>query len=355
MSSVLIVDDDDAFRHSLVRLMQGQGFASEEAPDAPTAQAMIAAGDYSLVLLDVNMPGQSGMELLSEIRTAYPGLAVVMVTGRDEPTLAVAALETGAYGYVVKPFRPNELLISVANAMIRRDLEIESARNMDRLKSTVDTRTKELLTSVQRLQVAQAELGESYAEIILRLARLAEFRDEETGHHVNRMSRYCGVLAHRMGLLPENREQIEIASRLHDVGKVGVPDGILFKPGKLTLEEYTVVKLHPQRGYEILAGSESEVVSLGAQIALTHHEWWDGSGYPHGLAGTDIPLEGRIAAVADVFDALTSRRVYRPAFPVHRAIDMMKDLRGRQFDPDVLDHFLGAMDEVSAIRQSAPD
>lgn len=202
------------------------------------------------------------------------------------------------------------------------------------------------------VRLKRAELGvrASQEETILRLARAAEYRDEETGEHVKRMSRHCALLFQRLGHAPERVELIRLASILHDVGKIGIEDRILLKPGSLTPQEFDIMKQHVDIGHRILAGSDSELLQLAATIVWTHHEKYDGSGYPRGLAGDSIPLEGRVAAIADVFDALTSNRVYRPAFPLDKALNTMREGRAKHFDLQLLDLFLDPIDDVLAIK-----
>ncbi|MHB8240601.1 MAG: response regulator [Solirubrobacteraceae bacterium] len=355
MRELLIVDDDEPLRRWAERVLRDSGYACDGVGGAAAAREIIANGAYSLALLDVNMPGESGMDLLSHIRASYPATAVMMVTGEDDQELAMSAIEHGAYGYMVKPVRSGELLINVANALHRRRREQENARLLRTLQTTLEDRSHRLEGALQELQVSQGEVWVSQAETILRLARLVEFRDEETGHHLRRMSSYCQILARRLGLEEQECEQLRLASQLHDVGKVAIPDGILLKHGKLDSQERKVIETHAEIGYEMLAGSPSEVVQVGALVARTHHEWWDGRGYPRGLGGAEIPREGRIAAVADVFDALTSDRVYRPAFPPKLAIDTMRSERGSHFDPEMLDTFMGALEDVEAIRHAYQD
>jgi putative two-component system response regulator len=272
-----------------------------------------------------------------------------MVTGEDSVELAMAAIEHGAYGYIIKPAERGELLINVANALHRRRLELETRRLLSSLYSAATERGDQLEEAMQELEVKQNEVWASQAETIFRLARLVEYRDRDTGRHLQRMSAYCEVLARRCGLPAEQCELIRLASQLHDVGKVAISDGILLKPGKLTEEEFETIKTHAEIGYEMLCGSSSEIVQIGARIARTHHERWEGSGYPRGLAGEEIPLEGRIAAVADVFDALTNDRVYRSAFPFKVAVEMMSAENGTHFDPELLDAFTEALPEVRDI------
>jgi cyclic di-GMP phosphodiesterase len=336
---LLIVDDDDALRRWEERAVRRH----------------LRWRSYELALLNVNIPGESGIDLLSQIRSNHPTVAILMVTGEDSTQLAMTAIELGAYGYLVKPVGSGELLINVANALHRRRRELENRRLVQRLRATVDERSLELEEALQDLGLSETKVWVSQAETIFRLARLVEFRDEETGHHLHRMSSYCEIVARQMGLSERRGELVRLASQLHDVGKVVVPDSILLKHGKLTPEEFEMVKGHAETGFQMLAGSASEVVQLGALIARTHHERWDGSGYPRGLAGGEIPLEGRIAAVADVFDALTSDRVYRSALPGASAIGMMQDKRASHFDPEPLDAFLGSLAEVEAVRQAYGD
>jgi putative two-component system response regulator len=357
MPELLIVDDEEALRRWVERLMRDNGYSCDGAGDVATARAYLRDQQhcYRLALLDVNMPGESGIELLTEIRRDHSEVAVVMVTGEDSTELAMTAIELGAYGYLVKPVGSGELLINVANALHRRRREAEQDRVLQRLRNAVQKRNGELAEALQDLELSRTKVWVSQAETIFRLARLVEFRDEETGHHLHRMSSYCEIIARQIGCSEERCEHLRLAGQLHDVGKVAVPDSILLKRGKLTGEEFEVIKRHAETGYEMLAGSALEVVQLGALIARSHHERWDGSGYPRGLAGEAIPIEGRIAAVADVFDALTSDRVYRSALPVTSALELMGEERGGHFEPELLETFLAVLPEIEAIRQAYAD
>ena len=355
MPELLIADDEQALRRWEERVVRDQGYTCDGAGDGNAVREQLQHDSYKLALLDVNMPGESGIELLSHIRRDHPEVAVLMVTGEDSTELAMRAIELGAYGYLIKPVAAGELLINVATALHRHRQELENRRLVQRLRATVDERGHKLEEALQDLDLSETQVWVSQAETIFRLARMVEFRDEETGQHLHRMSSYCEILARQMGSSDQRCELVRLASQLHDVGKVAIPDSILLKRGKLTTEEFEVIKGHAETGYKMLAGSGSEVVRLGALIARTHHERWDGSGYPRGLAGEEIPLEGRIAAVADVFDALTSDRIYRSALPVKSALAMMSDERGRHFDPELLDSFLAGLDEIEAIRHAYAD
>lgn len=352
---ILVVDDEEAMRRMIVRLLEREGYRCSEAPDAESARKMLANNDFALLLTDVDMPGASGLDLLTEVNKSHPDTATVMVTGADDTKLASAALDMGAYGYIIKPFETNELLINVANALRRRTLEIENRAHRERLQDMVRSRTAELWNAVAQLENAEKELRLSQEETIQRLSLAAEFRDDETARHIQRMSRFCGMLARNAGFDEQESEQIRVASIMHDVGKIGIPDRILLKPGGLNEEEREIMQQHTEIGYRILSGSSSELLKCATQIAWTHHEKMDGSGYPRGLAGTKIPVRGRIAAIADVFDALTTDRVYRKAFPLGQAIDIMKEGRGTHFDAELLDIFLGSLDEALNIKDVYDD
>jgi len=355
LSSVLVVDDEEPIRKVLRRLLDRNGYDCMTAADAGEARKLLRDKPFAIVLTDMNMPGVSGLDLIMQITAEYPDIATVMITGLDDAKLADAALEMGAYGYIIKPFEPNEVLITVANALRRRSLEIENRNHRVRLEQMVKDRTSELWNAIAQLENAEKELRLSREETIQKLSIAAEFRDDETGRHIERMSRYCGLLA---GTMDEDSERVEIlrlASQMHDVGKIGIPDQILLKPGPLTPDERVVIERHCDIGYRILVGSKSNLLNVASTVALAHHEKFDGSGYPRGLVGEEIPIEGRIAAIADVFDALTSDRVYKRAMPLGKALDVLREGRGTHFDPDLLDLFLSSFDSVVAIKAQYAD
>jgi putative two-component system response regulator len=352
MSGVLVIDDDAALRSWARRVLVAQGYSCVDVANAVEAREALLESAFELALLDVNMPGESGIELLAHLRVDHPMVAVVMVTGEDDLGLATTAIELGAYGYLVKPVRAGELLINVTNALHRRRREGEMRRRFDRLQDGGEQAVADLREALQETGLA-ADVAEAFeSDTMRRLVRLAEFRDDETGHHMQRMGRYCELIALELGLPEEQCSRLRLASELHDVGKVGIPDRILLKPGKLTVAEFELMKTHTEMGHRLLADSRAELMRTAATVALTHHERSDGTGYPCGLSGDDIPLAGRIAAVADVFDALTSDRVYRPAFPVGLAVDMMEAERGRHFEPTVLDAMRARFPHIDEVRRS---
>ena len=350
---ILIVDDEDQIRTLLARLLGAHGYDCLTAESAAAARRTLKETTVALVLSDVNMPGESGIDFTREVLAQYADTAVVMVTGMDDRRYADSAIELGAYGYVLKPFKPNELIINVGNALRRRTLEIANRNHREQLEQTVLDRTSALRDTIAQLENSDAELRRLREETIRRLSWAAEFRNQETGEHIVRMSLYCALLARLAGLDSERAELIRIAAPMHDVGKIGIPDRILLKPGRLTDDERKVMEAHTEMGHRILAGSDVELLDLAALMALTHHERIDGTGYPGRLAGEAIPIEGRICAVADVFDALTSDRVYRQAFQPEEARSMMLEGRGTQFDADLLDLFFARFDDVLAIRRAA--
>ena len=344
---ILIVDDEEPVQKVLRRVLRRGGYEDvSTACSKDEALRFIERSPVDLVLTDMQMPGGSGFELLGQVRAGWPDVATLMVTAVDDADLADQVLTLGAYGYIIKPFKNTEVLINVKNALRRRHLEMENLKYRDHLEETVRARTAELWDAIRKLEVAEKDVRTSRSDTIERLAIAAEFRDEETGRHVARMSRYCELLARAADVDPELCDSIREASSLHDVGKIGIPDSILLKPTSLTPEERRIMQQHASIGNQILAGSDSPLIGLAASIALSHHEKYDGTGYPNGTAGDEIPLPARIAAIADVFDALTTNRVYRRAFPVGVAAEMMKAESGSHFDPELLDVFWSVMPDV---------
>jgi putative two-component system response regulator len=353
--NILVVDDEEPIRRLLAYLLQSHGYTVDCAADAREARQKLNDQPFALMLCDVNMPGESGMDLVRHILTEHKHTAAIMVTGLDSSVLANAALEGGAFGYIVKPFESNEVLIDVANALRRRRLEMENRLHRDNLEDIVRTRTLALQQALDWLERTEKELRLSREETIQRLAIAAEFRDNATAQHIQRMSHYCELLARKAGLSPERCDLIRTASPMHDIGKIGTPDHVLLKPGKFTQEEFGVIAQHAEIGYKILSGSDAELLKVAAVIAYTHHERFDGTGYPRGLQGEAIPIEGRIAAIADAFDALTTQRVYKPAFELSHAIELMLKHRSEHFDPELLDVFVASAEEVACIHDQYAD
>ena len=350
---VLVVEDDPSVRGMLGHVLSCAGYACETVADVAGARRLLETGDVLLVVTDVQLHDQSGIDLLAVIERVSPETATIVVTGLDDPSVAELAIESGAYGYLVKPFGPNELLIQIRNALRRRRLEIAARDERFRLELAVEERTAELRGALESLQYAKSQLRLAQEETIKRLASAVEARDQGTAEHIERVSSYARTVARALGVGETRADLIAEASVLHDVGKIGLPDGILLKPGPLTSEERCQVERHPDEGWRILAGSGLTVLDTAATIARSHHERWDGTGYPRALAAEDIPLEGRIVAVADVFDALTSDRPYRPALSVEEALRIVEAGAGSHFDPGVVDAFISSLGDILAVRDRA--
>jgi putative two-component system response regulator len=340
--TVLVVDDNPDIGELVALVLRPEGYRCDVTENLAEARRRLAAGDVDVCLCDLNLGPESGLDLAVDLRNGDAPIPLVLMSGSDDTHIAGYALDIGAADYLLKPFRNSELLVTVANAFQRRRLEQEAAELRGVLEAMVARRTLELALSRE--------------ETIHRLARAVEFREAGTGPHVERMAEFCRLIALRLGIAPDRSSLIRTASQLHDIGKLGIPDRILGKPGPLTAEERSEIQEHTTLGHRILRDSTSDVVQLAAEIALTHHERFDGGGYPRGLAGDDIPLEGRIAAVSDVFDAVTSSRPYRPEpFTQDEAIELLRSDRGTAFDPEIVDAFLDAPEEIERIRARYAD
>ncbi|MFZ6772651.1 HD domain-containing phosphohydrolase [Undibacterium sp. SXout7W] len=293
-----------------------------------------------LVMVDYMMPSMNGVDFIRLFRQQprCQDIPVLMITANDELELRYEALDVGANDFLIKPIDKIEFLARTKNMLALR----RSQRFLEDRASWLDS----------EVEKATAEIRARERETILRLSKAADSRDPETGAHIIRMANYSRIIASQLGLSEEDQQLLLEAAPMHDIGKVGIPDHILLKPGKLTDDEFTIMKKHTTLGYDILAGSQSEMLNAGAVIALAHHEKFDGSGYPKGLAGDDIPLFARIVAVADVFDALTSERPYKLAWDTEKAIAFLKEGSGKHFDPRCVDAFMARWDEIIQIKST---
>jgi putative two-component system response regulator len=343
---ILVVDDDMSVRCALAVILSDAGYDVRDVGSAAEARHALEHDTIALLLSDVSMPGETGVDLIRFAFTEHPQTATLLISALEDPALAKVAMDYGAFGYLSKPVRRMEVLIGVMNALRRREGEARERAGRENLERLVRQRTSALSQTLERLEATAGQGRMLQAESIHRWAQAAEHREPGVAGHLQRVSRYCAVMGHQFGL---HTESLVLASMLHDVGKLTIPDSILLQPGSLSSDERRTVETHAEAGYEMLRGSRSSLLDLAAVIARTHHEKFDGSGYPHGLAGAEIPLAGRVVAVADVFDALTCDRVYRPAWAVEQAVTWMTEQRGAHFDPSVLDAFLSSMDEVLAI------
>jgi putative two-component system response regulator len=361
--SVLVVDDNEMNRDMLVRRLQPLGYQVSTARDGVEAMDILMQTAFDLVLLDIMMPIKDGFEVLQEIK-AHNDLRmipVIMITALDDTSSAARCIQLGAEDYLTKPFDPILLKARVATCLERKRLYDQERLYRNQIERYNDELQDRVQQQVQ--QITSAQLGAIFA-----MSKLAESRDPETGEHLERMREYCKVLSEHLGRLPQYQSLIDqefidniyAASPLHDIGKVGIVDSVLLKPGKLTTEEWSVMKSHPIIGAETLREVDRQhpgnsLIRMGIDIAESHHEKWDGTGYPYGLKGTEIPLVARILALGDVYDALTSKRCYKEAFDHHKSRAILQENSGSHFDPDVVNAFLATEDEFQRIKEFYQD
>lgn len=320
---VLIVDDEPTNLHVLKKILE-HDYRLAFATSGKKALQLAHAEPPELILLDIMMPEMSGLEVCAEIKNTplLASIPVIFVTALSDGANETDGLDAGAVDYITKPVNP-----SVVKARVRVHL------NTNRLDA----------------------IHQSRLELVQTLGRAAEYKDNETGQHVIRMSHYSKIIAKAVGFSERAADELLHAAPMHDVGKIGIPDAILLKPGKLTEDEWHVMRQHATMGAEIIGEHSSSLLKLARMIALTHHEKWDGTGYPNGLKGNEIPVEGRIVAIADVFDALTSERPYKKAWTIDAAVALIKEQAGRHFDPELVTVFEQCLDEILLVRAKWQD
>ena len=338
-NTVLIIDDLFSSRLLLAEIVrQIDGKLNLELFDTPSRALEYARNNrVDMVLTDYKLPEFDGVQLVRQIR-ALPhciDVPIVVITVVDDRRVRYEALEAGATDFLIKPLDEHETRARCANLL-----------DLRRHKIVLSDQARVLQYQVDK---SVSEIHERELETLSKLAKAGEFRDQTTGNHLTRMARYSSLIGTNLGLAPETVHVLEVAAPMHDIGKIGIPDSVLLKDGPLTREEIDVMKAHPRIGYDILKGSPSKYLSMGAIIALGHHEKFDGFGYPNGLHGEDIPLVARVVAVADVFDALVSERPYKHAWPIDESIDFVKAQRGKHFDPTCVDAFLADRAKIEAI------
>lgn len=343
-AKILIVDDDNVSVNLLAETLKKAGYRNiTSTTDSRQAAKLYAQIRPDLLALDLNMPYLTGFDVMAQLKeietTNY--LPIIVLSGEDNQQTRFKALQSGAKEFLDKPYDRVEVLLRINNLIEVRLLHNEVRLQNQTLEKKVKERTHELY--------------ETQLDVIQRLGRAVEYRDSETGLHIIRMSYYSACLAKEAGLNDNECEMILNASPLHDIGKIGIPDSILLKAGKLTEEEWTVMKTHTTIGAELLSGSTSKLLNLAKEIAMTHHEKWDGTGYPKGLKTDEIPLVGRICGLCDVFDALTSERPYKKAWSPRETVEEMSRQKGKHFDPGLVDCFIKILPRIELIKEKYTD
>ncbi|QCU89800.1 HD domain-containing phosphohydrolase [Thiomicrorhabdus sediminis] len=344
-AKVLIIDDKEVNLKLVQKLLMVHQYEDILTTSNPLdVDQIITEHSVDLFLLDINMPVRDGFAVLEIIKKHYGERLmppVIMVTAQIDSAMINKALDLGASDYITKPFNQKELIsrcqIHLENWLLKRSL-IDYANELE-----------------QRVQERTKEIEKAHLEVVYRLGRAAEYRDNETGNHVKRVSMFAELLARKAGLSEEQCRLIKLAAPMHDLGKIGVSDNILLKPGKLDNDEYSLMKQHVEMGADILANSEAPILQYAYEIALTHHEQYNGKGYPKGLSGDQIPISGRIVAIVDVFDALTSERPYKRAWSIEETIDLLVEEKGKHFDPYLVDCFVELLPEIREISEQLKD
>ena len=365
-AKIMIVDDEDLVLRVVRRFLSADGYTSfVTLTDPRHALESISREQPDVVLLDIMMPHVTGLDLLKvrQKTVSLQHIPFIILSANSENQTKREALKLGATDFLSKPVDPSDLTVRVQNALTVKRHHDHLINHAAELEKQVRIRTE--------------QIEKSREQIIHCLARAAEYRDNETGEHVIRVGKYCSVIALQLGFAPSYCREIELAAQLHDVGKIGIPDSVLLNPGKLSHEEFDIMKTHCGLGTQIMEpladsegqrvrrhadmggfimdGVDSPMLELAAIIARTHHEKWDGTGYPNQIKGENIPIEGRICCVADVYDALCSERPYKPKFPIKKCLEIMLSERGTRFDPIVLDAFFDKIAEIEEIRKKYDD
>ena len=343
---ILVVDDQPQNIELLEAYLAPQGYKIIKAANGEEALGKLSGNPIDLILMDVMMPGMDGFEVVRKIRKdeATHLLPIILVTALKETEYRIEGIEVGCDDFISKPVDKLELLARVRSLLKVKDYNDLMSNYRKELESEVTNRTEQLSQAYKKIKAASLDT-------IYRLSMASEYKDGDTGAHIKRMSRYSAAIARRMGMDENAVETILYASPMHDLGKICIPDRILTKSSKLDSTEWEIMKFHTVIGAKILHGSGAEFLILAETIAQSHHEKWDGSGYPNNLKGTEIPITGRITAIADVFDALTYKRPYKAAFSIEEALAVIKEGRGSHFDPDVTDAFFAIQDEIIKIKQ----
>lgn len=338
--SILIVDDEDHNRILLKESLFGYDYNIIFAVNGEDALQKVQENLPDIILLDINMPRVDGFGVLQKLKedenTKY--IPVIMVTALADINSRIKAKDLGADDFINKPFNIIEVQVRV--------------RNLLKVKEYYDFLKDTNVILEEKVKIRTAQLHQSNLDTLYRLSLAAEYRDDGTGMHALRIGNYSEIIAKGLGMSDEDIEVIKYSSPMHDIGKIGIPDNILLKPAKLTKEEFEIIKTHTIIGKEILSNSISKYIQIAEEIAISHHEKYDGSGYPNNLKAEEIPIAGRIVAICDVFDALVSKRVYKDAFSIDKALEIIKESSGNHFDPDIVEIFLENIDYIIKVKEA---
>ena len=349
--NILIVDDNVDNLVFLEQLFRRKGYRNiMSMADSRNVLPYVGKADPDIILLDIMMPYIDGYEILRSIRGLMDSsvfLPIVVLTAVTDRKAREQTLKDGATDFLTKPLDAVEVILRVGNLLQTRFMYKQNLEYSKLLENAVLHRTRELAANNQALEKVNQVLDETNIEIADRLAEAAEYRDDATGKHTFRVGAITGLIAEELGFSPDFTELVNKAARLHDLGKIGIPDAVLLKPGKLTEEEFGIMQGHCLIGAKVLSGGHSELLEMAERIALSHHEQWNGNGYPHGLAGKSIPIEARIVSVVDVFDALTHERPYKEAWSQQEAVEYIKKQKNTQFDAKVVDAFLSVLERYA--------